>query len=160
MVEGAAAAVVAFAVATIHARVRQPPQASGTGSVDSFRIAPERSRPTSPRDPRRPGSWRGAEGKSRSRREGESGYAGRRRRERVMARRRAQPKAPPVPTGMAAAVVRGMRLCRVSAEISASADLAIAVDEEGDGQAVDERDVTGDGTAEALHRSGDAPCRA
>ncbi len=34
----------------------------------------------------------------------------------------------------------------VAVEIGASADLAITVDEEGDGHAVDERDVNGDGT--------------
>ena len=46
----------------------------------------------------------------------------------------------------------------VAAEIGASADLAIAVGEAGDGHAVDERDVKGDGdgAAEATYRSGDA----
>ncbi len=52
---------------------------------------------------------------------------------------------------------RGARLRQgVAAEIGAGADLAIAVGEEGDGHAVDERYVNGDGTAEARYRSGNS----
>ena len=50
-------------------------------------------------------------------------------------------------------MVRGMRLSRVSAEISASADLAAAVSE-GERYAVNERGVNGDGITARDVRAG------